>query len=533
MLRTLPRLKYSGLTIVLSNPSRFDKVSLLTSLAGHIVNNDCLRPEYNVMQCDIRVADDPSPWLEGTRCVVLLGQYAMHKYCPNTRNNVLNEMRGSPLYAEPGHIPAIASFFPQDAADIKNHEKSLNENSKEFEGHEDNTWEVEDEEDTDVKTFAATKRSNYFFWLCKDFQKCKEILLTGKHPIEPEPIYRIFPEEDEVVETLRGHKDEYMDFDMETDYEQQNMHCFSYSFDDSCVYSVPVLDFNYQPAYRNTGRILGALGYAVSRNIIVAHNGHGFDFPVLGYKYRISIVRAFDTLMAMGRCFPEIEKSLGHVVSLFLHQRFHKDENPDSYRCKDDMLRKLMYCAKDVWTMRLCRQKILEYTKRIPGLLDSIECAMSSIRPYVTISMQGIKYDESLRQKMINENDKLMEQYLRMIELLIGPDGMKEVQSVVKGKAGVFPNSNKQCIKYFHDMLEYPVTQRNPPDKFGVRNPSLSKKGMYKLRLRHDNPVIDLCNMFRAVRLETSTPLGFIPWRDDSGKIIDKNIYEENSFIKL
>jgi hypothetical protein len=124
-----------------------------------------------------------------------------------------------------------------------------------------------------------------------------------------------------------------------------------------------------------------------------------------------------------------------------------------------------------------------------------------------------------------------MEQYMRMIKILIGPVGMQEVQSCIKGKPGAFPASNKQCVNYFHNILGYPVVHRSKPDKEGQRNPSLAKQAMFKLRLIRDNPVIDLINLYRGVKLETSTPLGFIPWKDGDGKIVNRDNFEgEDTF---
>ena len=155
MLRNKPKGKYSGLTIVMSNPSRFDKewkpgIGNLLSANGGTLFNDCLQPELNSMLCDVRVMEDTSPWLEGTKCILLLGQAAMHQWCPDTRKNTLNEMRGSLLYV--GEIPAIATFFPQDAADFKNYEQSHNELSKEYSGGDELSEDSEDE--GDVKAFS-------------------------------------------------------------------------------------------------------------------------------------------------------------------------------------------------------------------------------------------------------------------------------------------------------------------------------------------------------------------------------------------
>src|SRR5579864_4833875 len=96
MLRNKPKLGYSGLTIVLSNPSRFDTVRLLAGPGGQLINDFCLRPELNLMQCDVRLASETEPLLPNTKCLLLLGEVSMLKFLPvETINNTLNEMRGS------------------------------------------------------------------------------------------------------------------------------------------------------------------------------------------------------------------------------------------------------------------------------------------------------------------------------------------------------------------------------------------------------------------------------------------------------
>lgn len=515
MLRNKPRLPYCGLTVVMSNPSRHDTMRLLSSNGGELFNNHCLMPEFNQNQCDIRVMEDSTPWIDGTKCVLLLGEAAMHKYAPVTRDNTLNEMRGSPLMI--GEMPAVASFFPQDAADIKNYESEHNQESKEFTG--DGEGQSSEEDEGDVKRFSNTKRSNYAFWLRADTNRAKQIL-SGRIPQRQEPQYRIYPSSDEVISVLSKEKDGVMDFDIETDYEEQNLLCFAFSFDGKTIYSVPVLNHNYQWAYSNLHFILRALAVAFRDNTVCAHYGHAFDFPVMARKYRIPVYKCWDTLMAMHRCFPDIEKSLGHCMSYWLWEMFHKDSDSQAYFTQEHMMTKLRYCAKDVFGMGGVRRAIMAYSKTIPGLEASIQCAMDSIVPYVTTSLMGIPYDENKRQSKVKENDRLMNQYLRIINLLIGEQGMADIRKCVKKASFAFPSSNKQCVEYFHNILGYSVVMRGKPDQHGTRNPSLAKKAMLKLRLKENNPVIDFCNIYRYTKLETTTPLGFLPWKDDQNRIV-------------
>ena len=266
-----------------------------------------------------------------------------------------------------------------------------------------------------------------------------------------------------------------------------------------------IADYTYSCAYGTCHEILRSLSIAIRDNVVVAHNGAAFDFFVLANKYCIPIYRTYDTMIAQHRCFPDIEKSLGHCVSYWTWEKFHKDEDSVGYRTHEQMMDRLKYCAKDVHTMFLVKQAIDDYARTIPGLQASICAAMDCIKPYLVATIQGIRVDDKKINETCAENDRLMFQYNRMIELLIGEVGMGRIRG--RKKMGLIAGSNKQCCKYFHELLEYSVVDRS--DKTG--EPSLGKKALYKLALQHDNPVITLVCAYRAVQKETSR-LRFNPW---------------------
>ena len=359
------------------------------------------------------------------------------------------------------------------------------------------------------------------FWLSRDVWKCKQLLRSKntKWPEESQPVYKIYPSADEIINELNSHENEFLYFDMETDYEEQNLLCFAFCFSSgSTVYSCPVLNHNYQPAYSSLHLIIKALVFAIDRNTIVAHNGAGFDFFVLGAKYHIPIKRAYDTMLAMRRCFPDIEISLGHCVSYWTYQKFHKDTDSIAYRTQEHLMAKLRYCAKDVFTMYLVKKAIDEYSKNIPGLAESIVCANNSIIPYLTCSIQGIRYSQEKVDTLKKENDELMMQYNRIVEILIGEKGMEEARKAIKGgKKGFLPGSNKQCCNYFHEQLGYPVLFRSTI----TQEPSLGKKVMYQLALKHENPVIRFILLYRQVQKEYGA-LKFRPWKDNENKILPR-----------
>jgi len=521
LLRNKPRLTYSGLTIVLSNPSRFDTQfkTLLSCGAGQLFNNFCLRPEFNSIQCDIRISEDKSPFLTGTKCILLLGERSLFDWLPECINKSLNECRGGVYYIQ--GIPAIPSFYPQDAADYGKHEQHFNPLDKEY-APEENDYEGEEKEDSDSeKKLGRTRRSNYAFWLRADTRKAKIIISSGVPNLGVQPIYETYPEPNKIINLLSQTKGQYLYLDLETDYEEQNCQCFSFTFDGQMVYNIPVLDYKYGPAYSSLPHIFRALTIAIRDNVVVAHNGSNFDFLVITAKYNIPVYKVYDTMIAMHRCFPDVEKSLGHCVSYWTWEKFHKDEDSKGYNTREQMEARLRYCGKDVYTMFLVHQAIEKYANTITGLSDSVATAMASIRPYLISTLQGIKYNQEKVKTFQEENDQLMMQYLRLINILLGEHNIAEIRSAVKGKAKAFAGSNTQCCKYFHDMLGYPVIICS--DKTG--KPSLGKKCMYKLALQHpDNPVIQLVLAYRTIAKEYGT-LKFVPWRGDDRKIINPNTW--------
>ena len=553
MLRTKPRLNYSGLTVVLSNPSRHDTVNLLTGNGGLLFNKFCLQPEMNSMQIDVRLMEDKTELLLGTKCVIVMGEAACHALLPETRGNTLGEVRGG-IYEWRG-IPCIPTFSAQEAADIKNYEDEINTLSKNYSG--DDSVPDSDEEEGDGKRHGKTKRANYAFWIRADTRKCKSILaslvcssmdnvstLQGKVALsvatvserftknrmgvlsKTQPTYKIQPSADEVINILTNTKDQFLYFDIETDYEEQNLLCFSFSFDGITIYSVPVLDYTYSWAYPALHHILRALAVALRHNTVVAHNGAAFDFFVLAYKYRLSINKCYDTMLAMHRCFPDIERSLGHCTSLWTNERFHKDTDSRAYATKEHMMQKLHYCGKDVYTMFLIKQAIDNYARTIPGLTSSIDAAMDCIKPYLITTLQGIRYSDVVRQQVLADNDIILNKYLVLINYLIGDEALERIQKGKSGKrsSAVMPLSNKQCVKYFHDELTYPVVGRSPV----TSEPSLAKKNLYKLQLKENNPVLSLVSVFRAIAKESSM-LKFCPWKNDNNKVVDYKLYESTN----
>jgi len=499
----------------MSNPSRNDKAELLTGVGvSEHFKKECFAEQgMNIMSVEVRTRDEKSPLLPGTKCILFLGKEAADEWTHGqTINNTLGEIRGSPYEIEKdgNKYIAIPSYLPQDCVDRQDYESTHNE----LLSGQNILEEEKEREGSEKRRHGVTSRSNWRFWLKADCAKLFRILANdGKVPARPfEPKYRIWPEQDEIIDRLTNTKNEELFLDIETD-SNLSITCCGLGFSsDKIVYVLPFVDHRYNRSYSHLPHILRALSVAIRDNTVVAHNGAAFDFFVLGHKYRLSVGwNLYDTMLAQHRCFPEIEKSLGHCTSLWTYEPFHKDESYFNFSTPEQFNQLMRYCGKDVYTMMLIKKAIDEYARTIPGLTASIAQVNSSIRPYLTMLFQGVHFKEELRAAVIAENDVAMTEYIRNANILVGPVGLTELGR--KNKTSLLASPQK-LVHYFHDMLEYPIVGRSK--RTGL--PSLGKQNIYKLRLRVENPVLDLCLRYREAAKESGS-LKFTEWRDADGKL--------------
>lgn len=490
----------------MANPSRFDLEhhELLSATGGWFFRSECLAAaKSNIMRVEVRLKEDQSPYLPGTKAVLVLGADAYDALLGRDRTNSLGEVRGS-VFMHKG-IPHIPSYLPQDTQDIKDYESEHNTLLANVDRSEPETTLKSIR--ADKRRHGVTSRANWRFFLKLDTKKAVAIAKNGGVVPPPDflPEYRLYPGFDEILDVLHTKKDCDMYVDIETDSNYQ-VKCVGLSFNENPIYVIPLIDWNYNHAYPALHQLLRGLAISFRDNRVIAHNGSSFDWIVLAWKYGIPFPRRpYDTMLASHRCYPEIEKSLGHCTSIWTYEPFHKDEGTGAYQTAEQARQLWQYCGKDIYTMMLIHRAIDRYAATIPGLTASIQQANDSIRSYMLMTLMGLHYKQEKLNAIMHENDALMMQYLRCIDLLIGEEAVSRLRK--KSKSGM-PGSNAQCCEYFHEMLDYPVVQRSK--KTG--GSSLAKKAMYLLRLKHDNPVIDFILAYRELAKESGS-LKFTPWR--------------------
>ncbi len=489
----------------MSQPSRQDIHALLSGYAGHVFNQECLSPRTNRYECDIRTSDTiQEGLLPDTKGVLCLGERSFKEW---TRKGIydsytLNEQRGTPLLND-FRIPIIASYSPQDCVDIQNYEDRLNPHLSQGEGMDDEA-DGDSSEYEEKKRHGRTSRSNYRHWLRKDTQKLLWAIDNPARAISQESRFdlRMFPREEELVETLRSYNGGYLYLDIETDL-AYNILCVGLNHSSSnIVFCVPWLRYDYRFAYSGLAKVIRAIVLAMQRCEVVIHNSM-FDLLIKAWKYRIIPPRRiYDTLIGQHRIYPEAEKSLGHSLTSWpdIWEPFHKDEGVFMPWNINEEKQLWTYNMKDVYGMRLVHESQMRYVQSSEaprGLAASIAQGMRAIRPFLLMTLQGIRFDDDLRQLMLNNNDRLMTQYLRAIKILCGEN------------IDLLPTSSKSCVRYFHDALGYPIVGRSK--KTG--EPSLNETNMWRLKLKQPQNVnVDFCIKFRQKKKESGM-LGFEPWK--------------------
>ena len=462
---TLP---YKGLTVVLGKPSRFDRAQLLSGYGGQMFFNalsPLARQSVDVFLADALKNGEVS-YKPDTKVVLLLGQKALDMVATGVS---IDEQRGCPIIKD--GITYVPSYEPQEAVDRQAY---FNPNDSDDKGGGD-----------DKGRHGKTRRPNRKFWLTRDVKKAVAYLTTP--PEVTKAAHVLWPRADEVIKVLTFTKGKNMYFDIETN-RSLEMTCFGFSFDEKRAWCVPmVVSPREGYYYSDTPRILRALAVAMRDNTTVIHNSL-FDLFVMGYKYGIPAPRrVYDTMLAHHRLFPEVEKSLGHCLSLYTDQPYHKNEGVFEAHGHEQQTQLYEYNAKDVIRMALLQPQI-DATAANFKATESIQQVNDSVVPYLTAMLQGIRYDDAKLDDIIANNDRHQNVLLRFLRLLVGKD--------------LNPNSPKQVADYLYNRLGYKRPSKDVT----------SEKALLQLRLsKPDNPVMALILRYRSLAKE-SGQLKFPPW---------------------
>lgn len=441
-MRHPPTQDYCGITIILSRPSRHDKKELISGWAGQQFFKEFWKP-LTRENFDIRDLNCSDEFLPDTKVILALGP----EYAESLRPGMtLNQLRGSPIRLANGII-IIPSYAPQDAWDRVN--------------YEDEEPDEEGQDEGNTKEYTRTARKNWRFWLYQDCIRCCHIIVHGGLPPEEDIEYIYNPPMSQAVELLES-PSIYLYFDVETD-RLFNFTCIGIG---TCwrdegtgkykirVIVVPVKKFDGGCWYpdRDIYSFIRALAKAFSYKIIVGHNLM-FDLFILAMRWKIPFPKdVFDTMISFHRLYPEVEKSLGHLISLFLYVEYHKGTGVFDPKTFEDSRKLWIYNGKDVSRLVPIAHAISREATRDDRVHLSITRANKMVRPYLTVMFQGMLVDTQLYLKKFEEYELKRKVLGRVLNLVCGrainASSPKQVASYVYGELGCKePDEDKTAEK--------------------------------------------------------------------------------------
>ena len=411
-----PTKDYSGLTIILDKPSRFDVDAgrLITGWAGS--NFESFLYPINREECQIRTLDEGmGNLLPNTKSILGLGDGCIGNLC--SKDLTLNEIRGYPLNYQ--GIPMILSYAPQDAYDRMDFSKpdGVEENNK---------------EDDNIKGHGKTRRRNRRWWMMQDISRSVYLSKSSIPNIKKRDV-RIALGQPFILSKLNELKNSLLYLDIEID-KNKNLTCIGLGFDD-IVFVWPWKTFRNETFYSDNWnrKFIQALVKAMNNNTVVVHNGM-FDLFVLCYFYKIPFPKkVIDTMLCWHRLYPELEKSLGHLLSYLTWLPYHKSEGIFDTRSYEQDKQLWEYNSKDIIAMMELLPKLLKELKE-NDCLKSAEFVCSMIRPYLTMMYKGMKLDTSKMLERYNNLSFKRNQIDRCLKIIT--------------KTNLNPRSPKQVKKY-------------------------------------------------------------------------------------
>ena len=494
-MRHKPTLRYCGVTIELEYPGRFDKEKLIDGSGAYLLREALDPIKLNRYAFDIRTADCKEPYENGTKVVLLAGDSLLPRL--GYHKERINTLRGSPF--ERNGTIFIPTYHPQQASDRRNYEVTLNPFAAAAAGADDSDRENEDDDESSSKDMGKTARRNFRFWFIQDILKAVNISRTGYRKNSAK--YHLDLKSRDIINLLQSAGSEgreYLYFDIECERTNGRIICFAFSFNEKDIYVAPIIDPRggtyFSPS--DTANIFRALAVAFRRCIVVAHNGP-FDYFITLWRYHIPPPRQdfiYDTFIAQSRIHVDVEKSLGHCISLWTNQPYHKDEGENPYFGNDESYRKfLTYNAKDVEGTALVHKAQVEYCKNDPGLQASVAQGCQLIRPLLLKSFRGLKLDTD---KLCKKIDDLNRRAAWIVEKLLRP----------LAGCPINPRSPQKVAELLYTKFGLPKST----------DPTISltgKDALYKLALKYPIPTLPLIHHSRRC-LRESGHLSAKLWRD-------------------
>lgn len=243
----------------------------------------------------------------------------------------------------------------------------------------------------------------------------------------------------------RARYGEFLVFDIETLY--NFVTCIGFSVDGEEALSIPMLD----PAipgieklclYRKVNEILKSRIPKVNQNI-------KYDWTI-EQKFGFEVNNIIgDTMLMAHTLYPELEKKLAFLASIYTEIPFYKDEGKEYDPRLHDFSRMLFYNAKDciaTWQVWKAQQQDAEDLKVKHFYFNYVQPLFFH---YKKLDDTGIRVDELVRQELEEKYSKIYFEHTTKLKLVYG----KELNV----------NSPKQVAEFIYDFLQCPKHYHTNP----------------------------------------------------------------------
>lgn len=456
------------LTIIYGELTEYDKANGNRPFAGSpgdlFIHRtfDVLRPANytndETLGLDIRVVSDPvqmrRPYTSGTR-ILALGQPALAALGFEPR---LNKLRGICL-STPANHPVIATYHPIDCWTMR---RASNDES-------------DDDPAEESKDVGPTKRQNYLHWAMLDYTK----LMTMPWPLPSvlQPTNTIPQTADHTVQLLDSIQ-QFAVIDIETRRQDHSLDCIGF-FTSGRAFVIPFYTYNdtrYFSKPGDFGRVWRALIRLFSRRdvLFIGHN-LAFDLSVLCFHYNLPLPRRlYDTMIAMHREYPQLEKSLSHALSLYTHATRNHKADIALNNSPDNLRRLIQYNANDCfWTY----QVFAEQRRRAagnPALDDAVRLGNDTLYATLMISLTGACVDTEALAEQRQFHQQRADQLTRVLKILTDNPNFN-------------PDSPKQLEALFYARLAYPIEEVTD-----TGSAATDAGTIYKLQLKQSNPLFPI-----------------------------------------
>lgn len=422
--------------------------------------------------------------LLGERCLKLLNQddnlnkhrgYCFTMLCPATRRSA----------------PAIATYHPVDCYEFSSDDA------------DDDDDDTKDNNPSEAKDTGSTKRGNYFAWALYDFWKL--LLRATPGGTLPWPYDLLLaPQRVNIATPMREAagwlsslpSGTCLTLDIECRPQDFSLDCIGFDTGD-LVRTVPIYRHTNTLAcqsYKDLAVFYRALCQTFLRtDIIIAGHNLAFDLCVLAIIYGLPIPRRlYDTMIAMHRDNPFIEKSLSHGISRYLcTPRNHKaDICPN---VSEDNLRRLCtYNSEDVMRTRQLRNRQTEIFAQNPALAEAVAQGNDLLHATLMMSLTGIPTSADAVKKMSSSHQLRADQYARVCRILADQPDFN-------------PGSHDQVRDLLYTHLKCPVRQLTKTGAAGT-----GAKALYDMQTVYNNPLIPLIIQHREAK-KAATSMEFKP----------------------